>query len=72
MKDDPTISAVRDARHRISQSVDHDPRKLVEYYKRLQERHRNRLVSEDTEKDRPHDSAARCSPPELASTSKTT
>jgi hypothetical protein len=44
MKDDPTIAAVREARHRISQSVDHDPRKLIEYYKELQQRHRERLV----------------------------
>lgn len=49
MKDDPAIQAVREARHRISQSVDHDPRKLVEYYRRLQERHRERLVSQRAE-----------------------
>jgi hypothetical protein len=72
MKDDPTITAVREARHRISQSVDHDPRKLVEFYKRLQERHRNRLVSEATEKNQPDDTAARCSPSELANTRITT
>jgi hypothetical protein len=46
MKDDPTIKAVRDARHRISGMVGHDPRKLVEHYRRLQERHRERLVSQ--------------------------
>jgi hypothetical protein len=45
MKDDPTIKAVRDARHRISESVDHDPRKLIEHYRRLQKRHQERLVS---------------------------
>ena len=44
MKDDPTIKAVRDARHRISESVDHDPRKLVEHYRQLQKRHKDRLV----------------------------
>lgn len=43
--DDPTIQAVRDARHRISDMVGHDPRKLVEHYRRLQERHRERLLS---------------------------
>ncbi len=48
MKDDPTIKAVRDARHRISEMVGHDPRKLVEYYRQLQERHRQRLVSQST------------------------
>jgi hypothetical protein len=45
MKDDPTIKAVRDARHRISESVDHDPRKLVEHYRQLQKRHQDRIVS---------------------------
>jgi len=45
MKDDPTIQAVRDARRRISEEVGHDPWKLVEHYRRLQERHRERLIS---------------------------
>jgi hypothetical protein len=45
MKDDPTIKSVRDARHLISESVDHDPRKLVEHYRQLQKRHKDRLVS---------------------------
>ena len=48
MKDDPTISYVREARHRISASVGHNPRKLVEHYRQLQERHRDRLVSRET------------------------
>ena len=45
-KDDPTIQAVRDARRRISASVSHDPRKLVEHYRQLQERHRDRIVAQ--------------------------
>jgi hypothetical protein len=45
-KDDPAIKAVRDARHRISELVGHDPRKLVEHYRKLQERHRERLDSQ--------------------------
>ncbi len=49
MKDDPTIKAVREARHRISELVGHDPRKLVEHYRQLQERHRERLVSQPTQ-----------------------
>lgn len=44
MKPDPVIDAVRAARHRISESVGHDLGRLVEHYKRLQERHRDRLV----------------------------
>ena len=50
MKDDPTIKAVRDARHRISELVDHDPRKLVEHYRQLQNRHQDRLVSRPRQK----------------------
>lgn len=48
MKDDPAIQAVRDARHRISASVGHDLHKLVERYQRLQERHRDRVLSQTT------------------------
>lgn len=48
MKDDPAIRAVREVRHRISQSAQHDPHKLVEYYRKLQERHKERLVSRQT------------------------
>ncbi len=44
MKDDPTIEAIRAARDRISKMVGHDPRKLVEYYRRLQARHSERLL----------------------------
>lgn len=48
MKDDPTITAIREARHQISASIDHDPRKLVEHYRTLQKRHQDRLVSRGT------------------------
>jgi len=44
MKDDPAITAIREARHRISAEVQHDPKKLVEYYMKLQDRHRERLI----------------------------
>lgn len=45
MKPDPTIDEIREVRHQISASVDHDPRKLVEHYRQLQEEHRDRVVS---------------------------
>jgi hypothetical protein len=45
---DPTIDEVRQARHQISEAAAHDSRKLVEYYRKLQERHRERLVKEPT------------------------
>jgi len=57
MKDDPAIQAVRDVRHRISAAVGHDPRKLVEYYRKLQERHPERIVSAATPPE-PRDAAA--------------
>jgi hypothetical protein len=52
MKDDPTIAAIREARHKISASVNHDPRKLVAHYRELQERHQERLVSRQTAVER--------------------
>ncbi len=45
MKTDPTIDAIREVRHRISASVDHDPKKLVEYYRKKQKVHQERIVS---------------------------
>ena len=45
MKNDPIIQAIRDVRHQISESVDHDPRKLLEYYRIRQKRYGDRLVS---------------------------
>lgn len=37
MKTDPAIEAIREVRHRISASVDHDPWRLVEHYKQRQQ-----------------------------------
>ena len=45
MKNDPIIQAIRDVRHQISESVDHDPRKLLEYYRIRQKRYGSRLIS---------------------------
>lgn len=50
MKPDPTIDAIRETRHQISESVNHDPRKLVERYRKLQERHPERIASCTAEK----------------------
>jgi len=44
MQDDPAIASIREARHRISEQFDHDPKKLVEHYIRLQEQHKERLL----------------------------
>jgi hypothetical protein len=44
MQDDPAIARIREVRHRISKQFDHDPKRLVEYYMQLQERHQERLL----------------------------
>ena len=44
MKTDPAIARVRAVRHRISESVGHDPGKLVDRYIALQRRHAGRLL----------------------------
>ena len=44
MQDDPAITRIREVRHRISKQFDHDPKKLVEHYMRLQEQHKDRLL----------------------------
>ena len=45
MTSDPPIDRIREVRHRISASFDHDPVKLGEHLRQLQERHRDRIVS---------------------------
>ena len=45
MKPDPTLDAIREVRHQISLSINHDARKLVEYYRKLQERHPDKVIS---------------------------
>ena len=50
MRPDPIIDQIREVRHRISAQFDHDPKRLVEHYIKLQERHADRLVrSTDSE-----------------------
>ena len=49
MKDDPTISRIREARHRISEACGHDPKKLVEYYMERQKKHPERFVTDRRE-----------------------
>jgi hypothetical protein len=34
---DPTVARIREARRRISEKCGHDPKRLVEYYMKLQE-----------------------------------
>ena len=44
MKDDPAIARIREVRHKISEAHGHDPKRLIEYYIRLQEKYKDRLV----------------------------
>jgi hypothetical protein len=41
---DAVIDEIREVRRRISARFDHDPKKLVEHYIDLQERHGERLI----------------------------
>jgi vesicle coat complex subunit len=38
-QDDPVIQLIRDVRHQISESNDHDPKKLINYYLELQKKY---------------------------------
>ncbi len=58
-EDDPTIQAIRDARHRISAMVGHDPYKLVEYLRQFQKRHcEESLPQEAPTIEKPHEESA--------------
>ena len=46
---DPVIDEIREIRHRISASCDHDPAKLVAYLMQYQEQFRDRLIYDPTE-----------------------
>ena len=42
VRNDPAIAAVREARHKISASVGHDPDKLLEHYQKRQQQRKER------------------------------
>ncbi len=58
MKPDPTIDAIREVRHQISASVGHDAQKLMEHYRKLQERHPGRVPFRATENSKLKDKNA--------------
>ena len=58
MQDDPAIARVREVRHRISRQFDNDPKKLVEHYMQLQERHKDRLL-DNVEHEKVEESSTR-------------
>lgn len=45
IKDDPVSAQIRATRHQISARFNHDPKKIVEYYIKLQEAYQKRLVN---------------------------
>lgn len=55
MKNDPIIQAVRDVRHQISESVNHDPQKLLEYNQKRHERYGERLVCRQSDSSAPQE-----------------
>ncbi len=46
---DPVIDEIREIRHRISASCDHDPAKLVAYLMQYQEQFKDRLIYDPAE-----------------------
>ena len=48
MEPDSPLVRVRKARCQISEECGNDPKRLVEYFMKLQERHRDRLVHSTT------------------------
>ncbi|MBN1937531.1 MAG: hypothetical protein JW934_22930 [Anaerolineae bacterium] len=43
-RDDLVIKRVREARHHISEKLDHDPKKVIEYYMELQKKYLDRML----------------------------
>jgi hypothetical protein len=57
-RNDPVIDEIREVRTRISARVDHDPARLVAYYMKLQQQHRDRLIATPKSTDPTDQSAA--------------
>ena len=51
IKDDPTISKIRETRHKISEENDHSAEKIVEYYIELQRKYQERLLKSTEEEN---------------------
>ena len=44
IKRDEAIESIRDVRKQISRSLGNDPKRLLDYYRKLQARHEDRVV----------------------------
>lgn len=51
MAEDEVISRIREARRQISEECEHNPRKLIDYYKQLQQEHKGRMLRAETDKE---------------------
>lgn len=49
MSTPPILEELRRVRHRISEAIGHDPRKIVEYYAALRQSNDANIVIENTE-----------------------
>jgi hypothetical protein len=59
LQENQAIAEIREVRRQISEECDHDPRRLVSYYKKLQLRHKERLLRpEQTEEEAADDRKA--------------
>jgi hypothetical protein len=57
MQEDQAINRIREVRHRISEACNHDAHKLIAYYMKLQERHKERLIQATENQKEPEDLA---------------
>ena len=44
MKDDPVVSRARKARHEISARFGHDPKRLCEHYRKMEQKLQDRML----------------------------
>jgi len=51
MQDDQVISRIREVRRQVSEECDNDPRRLISYYKELQQEHKDRMFHEEQHQD---------------------
>jgi hypothetical protein len=51
MQEDQAIAEIREVRRQTSEECEHDPGKLVSYYKKLQLRHKERLLRPEQAKE---------------------
>lgn len=48
MKKDIAIEEIRDTRSKISAKYGHSTKRLIDHYKKMEKKYRNRLISDDS------------------------